>query len=534
MSEDLAYGWAVMRAACGKGLLAKGNPEKISLSGVYTLKNHNSFTAYGFDGQLKPNGDSHPVSLLTSEKDKAKALDKATEWISDLMVLWEHKYRTTSARGAGAASIPPDCVEQLLLDRLEVLEAELGDGATLAGYRSEVKVFLEILGPKRAHGPLDRIKPEHYARIRDARLRRLDPTRGAGAHSLRKLRFVLKDLPGFKPECLSALYASKRKRGRRSKKYTDEFPFLDSELKLIIDKLPEASPTAQGLILIGAMGSMNFGDAFRMRWKEYDEAREAVAKGIRAKTNNPFYFGIWPEFDGWVAKRNRQKGDIYIFPEIIFTQRQLKDPNRNKTPLKDEDKCIVGIRSRAYRFFGEFLVGVCKIVRPGVSFRSFRHYNLSQLYADGHSPQLLMDLSGQDGIDNFFKYIHSLPKHIRRASISLRSNFNAVGEGRERPVCLTGTDVAERVAEVVRENKDDLKRDLLQAVNQMGLFVVEAICRRLLGHATVPADGRAVIELDRSFIFGGSLSLFGLNHAAQPGEIQPLLALEYPNAAGRN
>jgi hypothetical protein len=532
MSDDLAYGWAVLRASCEKGPLTMAKREKIKLSGVYMLKHRVSFTAYAFDGQLKPDGNPHVSSLRTGEKDEAKARGKAEEWLEDLKVLWDFKYGASSTQAAAAAAMPADSIHQLLQDRLADLLAELGEGNTYLGYVSEVKVFLQILGPKRSRQRPDQLKPRHITRIRDIRLRRLNPERGAGAQSLRELRFILKEVPGFSAECLAALYAPRRKKGRRSKKFTDEFPFLDAELQIMIIKLPEASDTAQGLFLGGAAGSMHRADAYTMRWQQFDEASEAIAKGIRVKTDNPFYFGIWPEFIAWLKRRKRRKGDIYIFPEIMFGVRKMrKEPDCNQTPLKPEAESSNSIRSRAGQFFREFQVGICKIERPGVSFWSFRHYNFSELHATGHSVQLLMDLSGHDSIENLWKYIHSLPRHLRRAAISLRNHYIAIKEGREEPVCLTHTDVAEQITKVAHESNAELKRDVWQAVNHAALYVVKEFSRLLSSLPIVLADGRAMIELPRTFTPAGFLPFFGLNHAAQPDEFQQQLPLAFPEGS---
>jgi len=544
-------------AQCAE-LLFKGNREDIRLMGIYPLKKHKYLYAYAYDGQLKPNGKKNFVGLTTEETDLAKARAKGEKLVIDLLKQWDQKYGTkavnSSAKGVQLSPPPDYCIEQLIVDKLDILRAELGEGnRTLQGYLAAGRFILEFLGPKRARGRFEILTEDVIVRLKEARLRKLNAESGSPKTCIYNLRHVLEGLPGFKDEWLKLLKAPKL-RGALAQKFSEDFPFLIPELKLMHDNLPRALDTAKGLYLFGASGTMHSGDAVLTRWAQFDEAMEAIAEGRRMKNGNPFRYGIWPELETWLKTRKREPGDSYIFPELIFRQERLKSPLCNKTRLSPQEEKSDGIKARAWIVFHEFLV-LCGITRKGVSFRSFRTYNSSELFAAGYPVPLLKAVTGHTTDENFFKYVHILPRHIRRLAEYHRRHYQAIVAGKELPVYLTHTEVVEELTSVAAENQAELKRFaarlldslgvqiktqleglILAGMNGMAAQIVNAFCSALGGQRQPCADGNVVIQLPRLSLPENLVPAPGFEGESLLAELgaQPQLALIFPDRENRS
>lgn len=452
-------------------LLFKGRLDEIRLigKGIYLLSGHKYYIVNAYDGQHLANGKKRRVAVSTEETDNGKALLKANEFVNGLKRQWIQKYGESGADSSNDSRVsePPEgSIQKLLLERLDILMAELGDGCTLAGYLVEGRIFLDILGSKRARWSPARLTPELIQRIVKLRLRRLDPSTNSQNQCTRNLRYVLKELTGFKPEWLKLIKAERRKRGLNHSKRSDDFPFLLDELKKMHDALPKGSNTAVGLYHLGSSGAMNPGDAANSRWAQFDEAVEAMAEGRRMKNGNPFCHGIWPELLAWIKCRKREAGDIYIFPDLIFTAEQRKDPRCNKTRLSLNEEKASPIKTRTWAVFHEFLL-LCGITRQGVSFRSFRSFNCSELFAAGYPVHLLKAVTGHDMDESFFKYVHVLPRHIRRIAEYHRRFYQAVVAGKELPVYLTHTEVVEALTSVAAAKQAELERFVTRALDRL-------------------------------------------------------------------
>jgi hypothetical protein len=272
------------------GRLCKGNRDDIRVIGAYERGKKGLLTLHAYDGQNWEDGKPHTTTLATQETDKVKALAEGPKFVEHLTRAWDQKYGTTDEAKADAANAAAPWGSTLARMRevLEELKAEGVSPNTLTNYVSEARAFMELLGPKRARRRPDQFKPHEIERICECRLRTLDADTGTPRQCLRKLRFLLRRA-GFSKECVAAIKVVRRRRGP-SKKHSSEYPFYDSEVRIMWKNLPRARDTAQGLFYVGASGTMHVSDAVMSKWSDFDEAEEALVNGRRIKTGNPFQY----------------------------------------------------------------------------------------------------------------------------------------------------------------------------------------------------------------------------------------------------
>jgi hypothetical protein len=102
-------------------------------------------------------------------------------------------------------------VETLIEAVIAHLETELVPQTVINGYRCEAKAFIDLLGKKAQLRP-EELTPLDLSRVRDKRLRNLDPQTESPRQCMWRLRFLLRHIPGFSDECLTQLRAPKRQR----------------------------------------------------------------------------------------------------------------------------------------------------------------------------------------------------------------------------------------------------------------------------------------------------------------------------------
>jgi len=180
---------------------------------------------------------------------------------------------------------------------------------------------------------------------------------------------------------------------------------------------------------------------------------------------------------------------------LVFTKKQLRDPKCNKAPVKNEKEVAHNAERRAWDVFDDFLRNLCQIKRTGLSFRSFRTYNCSELVGAGYEPRLVMSLSGHQDEENFLRYLTGLPKHIRRMAERNRQHYLAVAAGREDPVYLTVTEGVEHLSLEIQASESKLER----AINSIPELVLKSLYHLARNNFSVEADGSVVIRLPGLF-----------------------------------
>ena len=108
---------------------------------------------------------------------------------------------------------PDGCIEQQILERLNIKNAEVGEGRTLRAYLAAARFVIGFLGPERAWGRWEMLNDNVIVQLKEARLRGLDPHTDSPWHSMNMLRCLLQGLPGFKGEWLKLLKIPKGTRG---------------------------------------------------------------------------------------------------------------------------------------------------------------------------------------------------------------------------------------------------------------------------------------------------------------------------------
>jgi hypothetical protein len=81
--------------------------------------------------------------------------------------------------------------------------------------------------------------------------------------------------------------------------------------------------------------------------------------------------------------------------------------------VENEKRVAHNAEGRAWKFFDEFLRD-CHINRKGLSFRSFRTYNCSELIGAGYEPRLVLSLTGQQDEENLERYLTGLQRFVQR------------------------------------------------------------------------------------------------------------------------
>ena len=205
--------------------------------------------------------------------------------------------------------------------------------------------------------------------------------------------------------------APKSQEGNHHKKATrkslassspNSFAFTDADLKTMAKHLPHAFPTVQGLFWHGANTNGPLADIAMLGWPEAQNVREGIVRGHRRKSGKAFSYCLWPELLQWYKERARAKADYYVFPELVFSERERRNPafNNLEVPATGKAARIFATRMRALKVFNAFLVEA-GFKHPLISFKSLRYHNFGLCVRHGVPGPLAMAACGTGPKNNY-------------------------------------------------------------------------------------------------------------------------------------
>ncbi len=420
-----------------KRQIIKGDRNDIGLIACYKRGKYGLYTAHLRTGKLVYDSEAETtekqiITRKTGELDLARAELKGKQFVEELKLAWDKEF----GAAAGSSDTPSGrAIADEVNALLEKIKIEKGVGNTYRGYYSEGMALLRLLGDYQTLPSCEHTGPE-FSRIASERCDELDENTDSRRQCLWKMRHLASRIPGLPKECVEALRAPVRPRGQP----TESHAFSDSDIIIMGKHLSKATNTQRALFWGGATRSQHRVDMAFLKWSDYDQWRNSQGSSRRMKTKIAFSHYVWPELFDAIRVEDRKKGDYYMFPDLVYSKRQLKDPLCNKTrlPAAELRRRAVNVSVRMGEVFDEFLVA-CGIKREGISFKSFRCYNASLGMASGQSHRVLMTALGIVDLKTLLRYAGSTEEQVIALGEFFRQHWLAVMKGRKPTFigCLT-------------------------------------------------------------------------------------------------
>jgi len=350
-----------------------------------------------------------------------------------------------------------EALEQIEADELAGVNARTG-GNTTAGCRT----ISTGLPPDRLLVPVNRVTPKELKRhvklpiVEDPDL--TVTTKKQYLSQARSIVQILIDYYGLDIACKEALRTPANMTGADA----DERPFRLADVRtmenaiggeVMLKTMAGWTETIEGAYYGGTNCAFQPVDLTFLKWDDMDTSLEFI-DGRRFKTKIPFYIPISKRFKKWLLKR-RTKGGVwgqgYVFPELVYG---INICNESTGPLavltSQKEKAIATNATERLRdYFNKFLTKVCGIKRPGISYKSFRHYILPYLRAQNVPAEVGKDIAGQLTLAAYLGYGgHGTPQQLLRATGLLEEHFENVKAGRRETIILTHHDLAKYIEKV--------------------------------------------------------------------------------------
>jgi hypothetical protein len=240
-----------------------------------------------------------------------------------------------------------------------------------------------------------------------------------------------------------------------------------SEKKLITESLKspdQITETAEGLYYFGSAGSLQPVDVVFRKWEDFDQNLEFVT-ARRWKTTVRFRFKVSVRFRRWLFARKQRGGiwdGVYIFPELVFGKRACRNDDCNDVDLtqKQKEKILASATGRIAEFFDPFLIA-CEVKKSGISYKSFRHYNLPLLRSKHVPHEVSMDMAGQETLIAFLGYgDHGTDWEYDRTANLVESHYVNLGLNRDDGDFLTLGELAKHSDAKLNNAVDHLKENI--------------------------------------------------------------------------
>ena len=369
----------------------------------------------------------------------------------------EKRTTPSKARRANSERSLDEALSEIEADASAGVNARTG-GNTAAGCR----VIREGLPPDRLAVPVRRLTPKEFERhVKRTIVENPELTVTTKEHYLSQARSVVQILTddyGLDEDCKAAIRTPSNMTGAEA----DERPFRLSDIWTMenriegdktIEVLGNWADTIRGAYYGGTNCAFQPVDLAFLKWSYIDQDLKFI-DGRRFKTGIPFYIAISRRFRRWLLRR-RAKGGVwakgYIFPEFVFGIRACLNSTGPLSILTDkqEEDIETNVTERLRDYFNKFLNQVCEIKRPGITYKSFRHYILPYLRSQNVPAEVGKDMAGQVTLEAYLGYGgHGAPQQHMRATGLLEDHFLNVKEGKNETIILTNRDLAQHLEKV--------------------------------------------------------------------------------------
>jgi hypothetical protein len=339
---------------------------------------------------------------------------------------------------------PPGSILALLVAIMLLIGAKWEEN-TRSNYERAKRVIVEGLG-KRVFLRPDEVDDLDWSKVRENLDNEVkDGSRRNVAGMVRRLTKEL-TLRGLPQECMHRLSNVAGK----SQNEASGLPFEATHIRRMRDRLRtgEESTLIRGLTLIGLSAGPQMIDTATLESAEIDLETGRVRRKRIKKKDAIVEFMLLPEALQWVRERYRP-GDIYVFPELVFKQSELKktDCNKNRVDLDQSRK------NRISREGSELFSGFLEragIVGEDYSYKSFRQHVVSFLSSLGVKEKLRMRMVGHQISYSHARYDFPAQWEFCRVRDILERNLNAIDGGREVRYILSLSEVVDSLEASMR------------------------------------------------------------------------------------
>jgi hypothetical protein len=364
---------------------------------------------------------------------------------------------STAARRAKGDVILEVALQEIEADKSAGVNKRTGANTT-AGCR----LYRDYLPPERLQVSVNRIKPQELDRnVKQVLVEAQDltvKTKEQYFSQGRAVTEILINVYGMDPGCKAALKTPRGMTGADA----DERPFrlpdihtMENQIEgqKIVAVLGIWADTIQGAYYGGTNCAFQPVDLAFLKWTYMDKNLEFI-DGRRFKTKIPYYIAISKRLRKWLLRR-RAKGGVwaegYVFPELVFGIRACLSSTGPLSVLTDkqEEDVETNVTERLRDYFNKFLDEVCEIKRPGITYKSFRHYILPYLRSQNVPAEVGKDIAGQVTLEAYVGYGgRGAPQQQMRATGLLEDHFQNVKEGKKETILLTNRDLAQYLEKV--------------------------------------------------------------------------------------
>lgn len=449
-----------------KKQIIKGDRKDIGLIGCYKRGKHGLYTAHLRTGKLVYDSEAETtekqiITRKTGQLDPARAELKGKQFVEELKSAWDKEF---GAPPASTGTQPEPSFADDMFTLLEKIKREKGEGSTYRGYYSEGTGILRLMGDYQSLPSRKHTGPE-FARIASERCDELDENTDSPRQCMWRMRYLCSRIPGLPKECVEALRAPVRPRSQSAESHA----FADSDIVAMGKHLPKATNTQRALFWGGAARSQHRVDMAFLKWSDYDQWRNSQGSSRRIKTKIAYSHYVWPELFDAIRVEDRKKGDYYMFPDLVYSRRELKDPqcNKSRLPAAELRRRAVKVSVRMGEMFDEFLIA-SGIKREGISFKSFRCYNASLGLVSGQSHRVLMTALGIVDLKTLLRYAGSTEDEVNALGEFFRQHWLAVMKGLKPKFigCLT------EAVRVLSEQYEASIRSLLKELRALLLAIL--------------------------------------------------------------
>jgi len=334
---------------------------------------------------------------------------------------------------------PPGSILALLVAIMLLIGGRWAEN-TRTNYERAKRVIVEGLGKRVLLRPED-VDDLDWAKVRenlDTEIKHGSRRNVAGMVRRLTKELILRGLP---QSCLHRLTNVSGK----SQNAAAGLPFEAIHIKMMRARVRsgEESPLIEGLLLVALSAGPQMIDVATLEWAHVDLKTGWVMRERVKKKGAIMEFMLLPEALAWMRERYRP-GDVYVFPELMFLQRELKQPDCNKHPVEQLAKRQNRASNEGTQAFTEFMRRA-EITSTEHSYKSFRQYVISFLSSAGVKEKLRMRMAGHQISYSHTRYDFPSNWEFCRVRDILARNLEAIDQGKEVRYVLSLTDVVDHL-----------------------------------------------------------------------------------------
>jgi hypothetical protein len=226
-------------------------------------------------------------------------------------------------------------------------------------------------------------------------------------------------------------------------------PFSAEHISQMLAQLPQEPEFIKGMVYLGLSGGPQMIDVGTLEQNEINRETGMVRRKRIKVDDAKVEFALLPCALEWFRSRYKE-GDIYVFPELVFREDELQDPNCNRKPVLLDGSRKKYIRTKGINLFNEFLTRA-GITSQEVSFKSFRQHLVSLLSSQGVKEKLRMRITGHQVSWSHTRYDFPAEWEFFKARDILDQNLTAIREGKKMRYVLSHGEVLDELESLMRQ-----------------------------------------------------------------------------------